>query len=170
MKEIWLALGFCACALEPRAMVPPPLDSRHSPLHGAVGIAKVGGGEEKVTSGSSKVANQQLREALRMSLDQDGFLAPPGEKPAFALDAFLVEMKRSDAGFTMKIDSFIRYKVTSNRDGKVVFDDIITASCTKNVDDGFWDVTRLQLAREGAVRANIEELLSRLNSMGEGAR
>src|SRR5437763_40881 len=122
------ALTLCACAaVESKAMVPPPLAVRvRPPLRGAIALVKVGGGQDEPSeTGWAKVKTPQLEEALRMSLDQSGFLVRPGERPGFAMEAFLVELKMPSSGFTLKVDSFIRYKLTSN-DGKTVFDDIVT--------------------------------------------
>src|SRR5437879_13740270 len=68
------------------------------------------------------------------------------------------------SGFTLKVDSFIRYKLTSN-DGKTVFDDIVTGTCTKTMDDAFVAGERMRLATAGAVRANISTLLLQLDSL-----
>jgi hypothetical protein len=162
-----LALSACATAAESRAMVPPPpaVQAQAQPLRGAIAIAKVGGGEETAAYGVSKVGNKELEEALRISLDQCGFLTPPNVNSSFGLEAFLVELKQPLAGLTMKVDSFVRYKITSNLDGRVVLDDIVTASYTATMGDALGGITRLKLANEGAIRANIAAFLARLNSL-----
>lgn len=83
-------------------------------------------------------------------------------KAVVELDVFLIELKQQTSGFGMTVDSFIRYKLTRTRDRKVVMDEIVTASHRATVDDALYGPTRLQLANEGAIQANIAAFLKKL--------
>lgn len=54
----------------------------------------------------------------------------------------------------MEVVAFVRYQLRA-RDERLLFDDVISASCTLDLDDAFMGSTRLRLASEGAVRRNL---------------
>jgi hypothetical protein len=161
--------GACAMGAQPEHMVPQLLDiPRHggaSPLRGAIAIAKVGGGEETNPAMVSKVGSKELEEALRLSLSRYGFLSAPNTEAPFRLEVFLIELKQPIGAFKTIVDSFVRYKLIESRDGKVVYDDIVTASFTAEVADVFYGPARLKFANERSIRANIAAFLERLNSL-----
>lgn len=160
-----MALAGCATPAQPEHMVPRQLAAQtldpSSMLRGAIFLAKVGGGEETHPALVSKVGNKELEEALRASLRRYGALSGD-TKAVVELDVFLIELKQQTSGFGMTVDSFVRYKLTRTRDRKVVMDDIVTASHRATVDDALYGPQRLQLANEGAIRANIEAFLKKL--------
>ena len=174
-KHAWVALiaalfllGGCAAApAEPERMVPElTLPTRvKNPFNGAITVDRVGGGEETNPLMVSKVNNKELEDALRISLQRYGFLSPTAAKALFSLNAFLVELKQPAAGYDTVVDSFVRYKLTRSSDAKVIYDDIVAASCKITVSEVFYGAKRLQLANEGAIRANIATFLEVLNSL-----
>ena len=172
MRVVVLALASWACATpaESRAMVAPAVALQAPQLRGAIAITRVAGGEETNPMWSSNVGDRQFEEALRWSLENSGYLAPDGVRPLLSLEATLVELKKPASGFTMTVDSFIRYRRVSNRDGAVLFDEILTASYTADISAAFYGVTRLRLVIEGSVRENIAAFLARLNSIAEAAK
>lgn len=172
-KCIWIvlliALSGCATPVLPKHMVPQSLaisrSGPASPLYSAIAIRKVGGGEETNPLMYSKVGDKELREALRLSLSQYGFLSISDTNAPFGLDVFLVELKQPTRRFTLIVDSYIRYTLTRVRDGKVIFDDIVPASFKATVEDAFVGYSRLKLATEGSVRTNIAAFFERLRSL-----
>ncbi len=162
-------LSACATPGRPGYMVPEsalfPSYSLDSPLRDAIAISKVGGGEKTNPLVGSKVGDNELREALRLSLSQYGFLSTSDVIAPFRLEVFLIELKQPPGGLTMIVTSAMRYKLTRSPDDEVVYDDIITASYAATVGDSFYGPHRLKLANEGSIRANIAVFLERLHSL-----
>lgn len=164
-----IALSGCATSAQPKHMVPQSLSilagGPASPFYSAIAIRKVGGGDETNPLMYSKVGDNELREALRLSLSQYGFLSISDTNVLFGLDVFLVELKQPTRALTLIVDSYIRYTLSRVRDGKVIFDDIIPASFKATLEDAFVGYSRLKLATEGSVRTNIAAFLGRLGSL-----
>ena len=159
----------CATPARPGHMVPEtahfPSQSLDSPLHSAIAISRVGGGEKTNPLLVSKVGSNELQEALRLSLKQCGLLSPSDVAAPFRLEVFLIELKQSGSSLTAIVDSVMRYKLIRSGDDQVVYDDIITASYKATVGDSFYGPQRLKLANEGAIRANIAAFLENLHSL-----
>jgi hypothetical protein len=129
-----------------------PLDS---PFRNAITISKVGGGEKTNPLLVSKVGTEDLQEALRLSLVRYSLLSESDASAQFSLEVFLTELKQPAVGFTMTVDSVIRYKLIRNRDVQVVYDDIIIASNKATIDDALYGPQRLQLASERSIRGSL---------------
>jgi hypothetical protein len=143
-----------------------PAPSPDSPLRNAIGISKVGGGEETNPLLVSKVGDKELHESLRLSLERFGFLSTSEVDAPFRLEIFLVALKQpTSGGLTTIVTSVVRYKLTRSSDDQVLYDDIVTASCTVTASEVFSPVRRLQVANEGAIRANIAAFLRHLHSL-----
>jgi len=163
-----------ACTLPARSghMVPKsalfPSHSLDSPLHNAIAISKVGGGEKSyplLSSKMAKVGSDELHEALRLSLSQYGFLSTSDVAAPFRLEVFLIELKQPYGGLTKIVTSVMRYKLTRSCDDQVVYDDIITASYMATLGDAFDGAYRMRLGNEGSIRANIAAFLRHLHSL-----
>ncbi len=113
----------------------------------------------------SKVSSDELQEALRLSLNQYGFLSSSDVAAPFRLEIFLIELKQPPGGYTMIVTSAMRYKLIRSGDDQVVYDDIITASYKATIDDAFVGMHRMKLANEGSIRANIAAFLANLYSL-----
>ncbi len=162
-------LSACATPARPGHMVPEsalfPSYSMDSPLRNAIAITKVAGGEKTNPLTQSKVGDNELQEALRLSLSQCGFLSTSEVAAPFRLEVFLIELKQPPGGHTMIVTSAMRYKLTRSGDDQIVYDDIITASYGATMGDTFYGPHRLKLANEGSIRANIAVFLQHLHSL-----
>jgi hypothetical protein len=162
-------VGTVSACVAPARMVPEqtllPSDSLDSPFREAIVISKVGGGERMSFLFIPKVGNDELKEALRLSLEQDGFLSTADTTAPFRLEAFLIELKQPSSGFTMIVYSLIRYKLTRSSDDQVVYDDIITASYRATMGDSWVGGQRMKIATERAIQANIAAFLKELHSL-----
>lgn len=165
-------LSACTWPARSEHMVPEsalfPSHSLDSPLHKAITISKVGGGEKSyplLSSKMAKVGTNELHEALRLSLSQYGFLSTSDVAAPFRLEVFLIELQQPYGGITKIVTSVMRYKLTRSRDDQVVYDDIITASYKATLEDAFDGAYRMRLANEGSIRANIEAFLRHLHSL-----
>jgi len=161
-----IALSSCATPAQPKNMVPQSLAvsdvEPDLPIHDAIAIRKVGGGEKTNPLLFAKVGDDELREALRLSLLQDGFLSISDTDAPFSLDVFLVGLKQPNHGLDAIVDSYIRYTLSRVCDSEVIFDDIVTASFRATIQDAFMGISRLKLATEGSVRTNIATFLEKL--------
>ena len=159
-------LSACATPARPGHMVPDsallPSHSLDSPLCNAIAITKVAGGEKTNPLTQSEVGDNELREALCLSLSQGGLLSTSDVAAPFRLEVFLIELKQPGSGLTMIVTSAIRYKLIRSGDDQVVYDDIITASYGATVGDTFYGPHRLKLANEGSIRANIAVFVQHL--------
>jgi hypothetical protein len=89
-----------------------PISSPDSLLHNAIGISKVGGGEETNPLLVSKVGDKELHESLRLSLERFGFLSTSDVAAPFRLEMFLVALKQpSEGAHTTIVTSVMRYKL-----------------------------------------------------------
>ncbi len=162
-------LSACAAPAEPGRMVPEPAvvraDGFAPALHNAIALAKVGGGEKTHPLGVSKVGDEEMTEALRLSLQRYGVYASSGIRAPFRLEVFLIELRQPVNGLTMIVTSVVRYRLVRNSDGRSIYDDVITASYRAATDEAFTGVQRLKLANEGSIRANIASFLASLHSL-----
>jgi len=160
----------CAKPARPAMMAVKPVAaiSESSPLYMAVSLDKVRGGEETNPALTSEVGNMELRPAMEASLRQNSLLSPAGKTARFRLEVFLLELKQPTVGFTMHVESFIRYRLMRTDDKQVVFDEIISASATATMDDAFYGPERLQIANERSVHNNIRQFISKLLRAFEG--
>jgi len=154
----------CAKPARPAMMAVKPIStiSQSSPLYMGVALSKVRGGEETNPALTSKVGNMELRPAIEASLQQNNLLNPTGKAARFRLEVFLLELKQPMVGFTIHVESFIRYRLIRTADDHVVFDDIISAPATATMDDAFYGPERLQIANERSVHNNIRQFIERL--------
>lgn len=165
----FVALGACATPAHMDPMIPDQFEASEahpdSPFREGIVIEKVGGGEAPdPMMDYSAVGTKELEGALSQALSRFGYLSADGERAPYRMQVFLVDMRRPGVGLTMVATSIIRYKLTRAHDGRVVYDDIVTASATKNLSDALGGAVRHRLVVEAAVRANIIEFLAALRS------
>jgi hypothetical protein len=170
ISALFMMLNACATAAQSGQMVARPVDvpriNQNSPLYQSIAIVKVGGGQETNPLLTSRVYNKELEDALRESMKQYGFLSTSGVDAPYRLEVFLIDLKQPvSGGLTMIVDSFIRYKLISKSDEKIVYDDIITASYRATMDDALYGVKRLQIANEKSIQANITAFMQRLSAL-----
>lgn len=127
-------------------------------------VAEVVGGEETSPIWMSMVSNGAFRAALVDSLrfnDMYDAASP------LRIRATLMDLKQPFAGFDMTVTASARY-IVQGPDGALLFDETVVTPYTADFSSSLVGVKRLQLANEGAVRANIDALLKRLVAAGLG--
>jgi hypothetical protein len=164
-----IALAGCATPAQMAGMVPDEFDAAaarpDSPFRESVSIERVGGGEAPdPMMVYSAVGGGQLAGALRDALKKFDYLSADDERARFRLQAFLVDMRRPGVGLTLVATALVRYKLSRASDASVIYDDVLSTSATRTVDDAFVGVERARMAVEGAIRANIAEFLAALRS------
>ncbi|WAC48583.1 hypothetical protein OVA03_01205 [Asticcacaulis sp. SL142] len=159
-----LALTGCASASKPGAMAvavtPSTLIEQESVLKNAIAQATVIGGKDTNPLWVSNVSNADFAEALRQSLSANTMLAT--DTARFNLSAQLVELKQPFMGIDMTVTAKVQYTLTDAASGKTVWSKEIVTPYTAKMSDALMGVKRLQLANEGAIKTNIEQLIAEL--------
>ena len=162
-------LSACAAPAEPGRMVPEtvtlPQAGYPSNLRGHIAIGAIGGGEMTDAMGLSKVASDDLREALRITLSRNGMLSEAKGAERYTLDAFLIELKQPAQGYTLNVRAFVRYQLTRVSDRRLLLEEIIDGSYRATFEDSVIGIERLRIANEGAVRQSIAALLATLERL-----
>lgn len=158
-----LLLSGCASASNPGAMAvavtPQSLIDTTSSLSHAIAAPTVTGGKATNPMWVSNVSDEDFAEALRQTLSANTMLAT--ENARFNLAAQLVQLKQPMMGFDMTVTATVRYTLTDMAGNTVWTKDIVTPY-TARMSDAFMGVKRLQLANEGAIKANITQLVTDL--------
>lgn len=159
-------MGLAACATPSRpefmaVTATPGLTASHGDLgHRSVTSVIVSGGSETNPLWTAQVSNEDLKTALESSLGAAGYLGTDG--PPMIVTANMVALNQPMAGFDMSVTSRIQYSVTS--DGRVVFDDTVSATGTATIGDAFAGVERLRLANEKSIQENIRQFITRFRA------
>jgi hypothetical protein len=160
-------LGGCATPARPEQMAAQTLVQRAPPaLLGKVAIGEVTGGKATNPMMFAEVGNDQLREALRLSLLQARYLSRPPEAATITLTVAVVGVDKPAAGYTATATTLIRYVLTNKADGRSAFDELVSGTCTLRLSDEYYGPSRLKHAEECAVRDNITAFLTKLGAAG----
>ncbi len=164
LAVVAITVSGCASASDPGAMAvgvtQATLIADTSPLHHAVNAPTVTGGKDTNPLWVSNVSNGDFAEALRQTLAADTILAT--DKGRFNLAAQLVSLKQPMMGFDMTVTADVKYTLTDVATGKVVWQKELTTPYTAKLSDAFLGVERLKLANEGAIKANISQMIAAL--------
>lgn len=175
MKKLLLALGAltlaaCATPSDPVAMTVAATAentvSSESGLYEAVAVGRVEGGQETNPLLESEVSSEDFATALSESLRAHAMLST--ESGTYRLDANLREMNQPFVGLNMTVSSTVFYTLTNVETGEVVYEELVAESYTATMGDAMVGVTRLRLANEGSIRANIERMLSDIVEVVDG--
>lgn len=131
-------------------------------LKGAIGIQDVTGGGETNPMWLSKVGTGDFERALEGSLRAVGMLAPVRLSSRYALTADLRKLDQPIVGFNMTVTATVDYALVERASGRTVFRETVATPYTAKVGEAFIATERLKLANEGAVRANIQQLIESL--------
>ncbi len=168
-----LCAGGCATlAPRPERMAAVPVDGAQAfaapPLAGAVTTGAVIGAEDYVVGGGRlSVKGEEMRGAVRLSLQRAGYLAPDHDRARFILDVAVIWLEpptQLPLDLTGTATTLTRYRLSRREDGTIVFDDLIAMPCTMSGVDAF------RRAVECAVGHNIGALLHALREATGPAR
>jgi len=162
-------LGACASGADSGAMTvpvsPDMLVSDMSPARHAVAVGVVSGGEKTNPLWTSQVSNENFKMALANSLELAVLKGDAGAP--YILNARLVSLHQPIMGFDMTVTSTVEYTLLPAGQTTPVLDETIVAPYTANFSDALVAGERLKLANEGAMRANIHEIIFRLIRAGD---
>lgn len=170
MTAMTFACVLAACTSPPMTPLPatsqgmvaadPPAGKPNWVVRNAVAVGDVVGSRAPDASSVPAVGADAFRQALEQSLQSAGYLAH-GRKPRYHLDVTLQELdqpKFSVADNTT-VSARVQYRLLGpGTDAQYT----VMSSGTATFDESKMFGTRLQLADERAVQANIETLLKKL--------
>lgn len=136
-------------------------------LYRSISVSKVGGGKETNPVMFSEIGNPELEKAIIKSLESNNYYASTTEDAKYTLNVFLVEIDRPKGGFTTTITTFVRYKLTDDKNNKVVLDEIVKTSDTKTVGEVFSGVSRMRITQEESIKKNIAQFIKIIFSLNE---
>ena len=159
-----MGLAACASPSRPELMI-VPATSGLTAATGDLGYRSVtsvivSGGEETNPLWTAQVSNEDLKTALEASLTAAGYMGTEG--PNMIVTANMVELQQPMMGLDLSVTSRIQYSVTSN--GRVVFNDTVSATGTGTMSDAFAAVERLRVANEKSIKENIKQFLQRFRA------
>lgn len=177
MKKISLALVAILVAILTGCAAPARIDQMTAQSTPAQRIAKtafssnvavkdVSGGKETNPMWISNVGNSEFEQALEASLANAGMLSGGKQLGKYVLVAHMERVDQPLMGFNMTVTAIVNYILTERATGKQVLSKRVSLPYTASVGDAFSGTERVRLANEGAVRANIGDLIAELARLG----
>jgi len=141
----------------------PPAGKPNWVVKGAVAVGDVIGSRVPDASTPPAVGADAFRHALEQSLEEAGYLALSSRKPRYHLDATLQELDQPK--FSIADNAIVTARVQYRLIGPgTEAQYTVTSNGTATFDESSMFGTRLRLADERALQANIEQLLVRLQA------
>jgi hypothetical protein len=160
-------LGGCAAPpIKPSAMVPDLAGLAPGPAPAyrqSITAAPVAGGPGASPLWTAGIDNAQFQAALGRTLQASGLGGTDGGR--FRLDSTLVRLERPFAGYAMTVEAVVAYRLTDTVTGAVIYDASLATPGTATLDDAIDNNTRLVLANERAVQANLRRLVEVLYAL-----
>lgn len=160
-------LGACAPPpVQPSAMVPDLAGLAPGPAPAyrqTITAAPVAGGRGVSPLWTARIDNAQFQAALVSTLANAGLGQAAGGR--YRLDATLAKLERPFAGYGMTVEAVVAYRLTDTVTGAVVYDASLATPGTATLDDAIDNNTRLVLANERAVQANLRRLVEVLYAL-----
>jgi hypothetical protein len=136
-----------------------------TPLRANIAVRDVSGGKDTNPMWVSNVGNSEFEQALEASLREAGLLAAGKQAGKYTLVAHLENVDQPFGGFNMTVTATVSYSLVERATGKEVFNRRVSLPYTATLGTAFSGVERLRIANEGAVRANITQLINELYSL-----
>jgi hypothetical protein len=131
-------------------------------LENNIGVFSVDGGEKTNPLWTSEISNEAFKEAVKLSLSNQGLLSENGE---YQLKVKLLQVDQPLFGLDLEVTTNVNYVLTDTKTNKVVLNEVIVAPYTATMGDAFVAIKRLRLANEGSGRSNIEGFLKKLSAL-----
>ena len=131
-------------------------------LENNIGVFSVDGGEKTNPLWTSEISNEAFKEAVKLSLSNQGLLSENGE---YQLKVKLLQVDQLLFGLDLEVTTNVNYVLTDTKTNKVVLNEVIVAPYTATMGDAFVAIKRLRLANEGSGRSNIEGFLKKLSAL-----
>lgn len=124
-------------------------------------VDAVGGGKATNPMWTSQVSKENFEAALKDSLSIAGLTSADSSASQYKVDADLLSLQQPMFGLTFDVISTVNYRVH-----KAGFERKfpITATGTATTSDAFVGMTRLKIANEKSIQANITEFIKQLSA------
>jgi len=168
MKKILLIITVCVLAgcATPAAVdqmaVYLPVTQTNQIFKNSIGVTAVTGGKETNAMWTSQVSSDSFKRALEQSLENAGMFSKIATGGKYQLTADLTRLDQPMVGFDMTVTSTVRYSLIDTQSRNEVYARVVQIAYTASMSDAFMGSTRLKLANEGAVKANIQALINDL--------
>jgi hypothetical protein len=136
-------------------------------LRSSIGQVDVTGGSDTNPMWVSKVSSIAFQRALEESLKAAGLWSTLGPGSRYQLTADLLSLDQPAFGLDLKVTANVSYRLIERKSRKEVFSKTIKKSHTASFSDSFLANERLQIANEGAIKANIFDLIHDLQQVKE---
>lgn len=150
-----VALAGCATAPARSGKMVAVAFTAPATLRESVTITTVTSPERKTLLQHTNVEADQLREAIKVSLQNAGYLSP---SPGAATVLLAVALTSLDASGYSTISSRIHYTLTNRARGATLLDEVVVADCSEYA---FASWERVQHSTECSVRKNIEAFIQK---------
>lgn len=146
------------------AQPPPAVVAQGVPaaLRGQVSVRDVLGGRPTHPLGVSRIDSETFARALEESLAGAGLAASAPESARYLLAVTLTRVEPQPVGLALTVSATALYDLIERESNRSVWTRSITRSHTANFGEAFSATRRLQLANEGAARANIRAFVDEL--------
>ena len=135
-----------------------------APLRDNIGVGDVSGGEKSNPLWESDIGNDEVRSALRRSLDSEGVLERARGEGRYVLSAVLESIDLPNTG-PLSVTARVRYTLTDKKSGKEVYAESISGEYTAQLWYSLLNRKILREACAGAVRANTGRLAKSLRQL-----
>ena len=161
-----LQAGGCATQPDVDAMVPDHVSLKHR-LSGDVAVS-VTGNREGSAVGASQISNEVFARAMSAAITKSGLFSrvePPGARARFKLVAFIGKADQQLQGPSQTVKLTVSYQLLDAPTGDTLWAKNVESQYT-STDGGYLAVVRrLRLANEGAVRDNIQQMLTGVSTL-----
>lgn len=125
------------------------------------------GGAETSTMGSSAIANADLKAAIEKSILESKVFneVVQGRPGQYQLSVAVTQIEKPSFGASFTVTLETAWSLVRTSDKKVMWRKAISGAHTATMSDAFVGVKRLQLAVEGAARANITQGLTGISEV-----
>lgn len=123
-------------------------------------MGEVSGGRTTNPLLESNVGNEEFKEALKNSLISGGVYF--SEDGKYVLSAIIENEDAPMFGMTFRVTERVRYQLREQQ-GRIIHEKEINSSGRASPGDEFVGTHRLRVAKERAIKANIEKFLKDLN-------
>ncbi len=131
---------------------------------GKFSVDAVGGGKATNPMWTSQVSRESFEGALKESLAVAGLTSAEPSANQYKIDADLLSLKQPLFGLTFDVVSAVNYRVYKDGFEKQF---PITATGTATTSDAFVAITRLKIANEKSIQANITEFIKQLSAAND---
>lgn len=140
-----------------------------SHLRESVAIRDVTGGEETNLLWASNVSSTDFERALEASLKDAGLLSPNRQAGRFVLVAQIDKLDQPLLGIGTTVTATVHYTLIERSTNRTLLERVVATPYTAAWKDAVWGPARTKLANEGAMRKNIQELISGLSHLKASA-